>query len=436
MQRNGPSLSNAVGVLQHRDFRLFYVAILAANLGAQLQNFTNILQIYDLTHSPFQIGLTGLARAIPFIGLALIGGVVADRMDRRRTIMAAQATNAVLALLLATLTATQTLQVWHIYAVTFVGSAMMAFSSPSRTALIPSMVPRDRLMNALALNSTTMQLSTIVGPTLAGMAVGWSGFATTYFMNGAALLVTLACLAAIPSRPVSARRPQSTLHSILEGVSFVRSRSIILALLAMDTAAMLFGSYRVVLPVIGDNLNLDPARLGVLFAAPGVGSLLGATVVMSLGDIRRRGVLIVGAILVYCAMLVLLAISPWFLLALFAAAALGLSDSLQATPRNALIQAITPDEIRGRVEAFRQMLTGGMPALGQVYMGGTASLIGAPLALIGGAIACATVVIGITLKRPDIRAPDLGTRTEPSLLAQDSQDGVSSQPAVEGPRPA
>src|SRR5438046_7612461 len=115
MQSARPSLGHTLGVLHHRDFRLFYAALLAANLGAQLQNFTNILQIYELTHSPFQIGLTGLARAVPLIGLSLIGGVVADRVERRRMIMIAQATAAVLAMVLAALTVTGSIQVWHIY---------------------------------------------------------------------------------------------------------------------------------------------------------------------------------------------------------------------------------------------------------------------------------------------------------------------------------
>ena len=138
---------------------------------------------------------------------------------------------------------------------------------------------------------------------------------------------------------------------------------------------------------------------------------------MSLGDIRYKGLFIVGAILAYCGALALLAVSPWFLLSLLAAGGLGLFDSLQATPRNALILSITPNEIRGRVEAFRHIVTGGMPAMGQLYMGGTASLLGAPLALAVGAIACASVVLGISAARKEVRARELEPAAELLLTA-------------------
>jgi hypothetical protein len=149
---------------------------------------------------------------------------------------------------------------------------------------------------------------------------------------------------------------------------------------------------------------------------------------MSLGDIRYKGLFVAGAILGYCAALGFVAISPIFFLSLLAAGALGLFDSLQATPRNALIQLITPDDIRGRVEAFRHIITGGMPALGQVYMGATASLLGAPLALIVGALACASVVVGVTAARPDLRARDIGGEPEPAV------GPPALEPARESPR--
>jgi MFS family permease len=402
-----------LGVLRHRDFSLFYGALVVAAIGGALQSFVNILLIYDLTHSPFHIGLTGLARAIPLMTLSLVGGVIADRVDRRVLIIFAQGTAAVLALVLAVLTVTGAIQVWHIYAVTLTGSCLMALSAPARGALIPNLVPRDQLMAAFALNSSTWQIANIVGPSLAGLLVAATGgFAAAYAANSGAHVVTLFCLAIMHYRPVVIQRRLSALKSVVEGLVFVRQRPIILGLLAMDAAAMLFGTYTVVFPVIGDGLGLNPAQLGLLFAAPGVGSLAGAAVVMSLGDIRYKGLFVAGAILAYCAALVVVAVAPIFALALLAAGALGLFDALQATPRNALIQLITPDEIRGRVEAFRHIITGGMPAMGQVYMGGMASLLGAPLALITGALACASVVLGVTATRPDLRARDIGGESE------------------------
>jgi MFS family permease len=283
----------------------------------------------------------------------------------------------------------------------------MAVSAPARGAMIPNLVPREHLMSAMALNSSTWQIANIIGPSVAGVAVAISGFGAAYLANAGAHLVTLVALTAVRVRPVERRRRQSTLSAVLEGLAFVRGRSIILALLAMDAAAMLFGTYQVVFPVIGDRLEVGVAGVGLLFAAPGAGSLVGAALVIGVGDVRYKGLFIVGAIVAYCVALAVLAVSPWFMLSLLAGGALGFFDSLQATPRNALIQAITPDEIRGRVESFRHIITGGMPAMGQLYMGGTASLWGAPMALAIGAAACTCAVLGIAAARRDVRARDI-----------------------------
>jgi MFS family permease len=334
-------------------------------------------------------------------------------MDRRVLIMLAQGSAAILALVLAGLTATNQIQVWHIYAVTLIGSSLTSLSAPARGALIPSLVPRDQLMAAFALNSSTWQIANIIGPSTAGLLVQGSGFAAAYVGNGVAHVVTFVCLAAMRFRAVTVTHRESPAKAIAEGFDFVGRRPIILGLLAMDAAAMLFGTFQVVFPVIGEQLGLEAAGIGLLFAAPGVGSLIGAALVMSLGDIRYKGLFVAGSILAYCVSLALLAVSPVFILALLAAGGLGLFDSLQATPRNALIQMMTPDRIRGRVESFRHIVTGGMPAVGQLYMGGTASLLGTPLALIVGAVACGAVVIGITAARPDLRAREIEGPTEP-----------------------
>src|SRR5687767_6154309 len=173
-QRSRTGLRHSLGVLKHRDFSLFYGSLVVAAVGGQLQTFANILLIYDLTHSPFHIGLTGLARAIPLMTLSLVGGVIADRLDRRILIMVAQCTAGALPLVLALLTATERIEVWHIYAVTLIGSCLMALSAPARGALIPNLVPRDQLMAAFALNSSTWQIANIIGPSTAGLLVaGW-----------------------------------------------------------------------------------------------------------------------------------------------------------------------------------------------------------------------------------------------------------------------
>jgi MFS family permease len=415
-ERERPGLRRAVAALQHRDFRIFYVALLVAGIGGQLQTFASLLQIYELTGSPLHLGLTGLARALPVITLSLVGGVVADRVDRIRFSMACQGLTGLFSVALAVLTFVGTIDVWHIYLFTFLSGAAMALNHPSQSAIIPNLVPRHHLLNAVALNSTVRQSSVVIGPMLGGVAIAAfstgessaNGFAPTYLLNGLAHLITVGTMALIHIPPVAARAGQSALQGLTEGLQFVRRRSIILVLLAADSAETLFGRYQAMLPIIAANVGAGAAGLGVLSAAPGAGSLFGAMLIMSLGDIRYKGLVVIGALLAYSASLVLLALSPWFALSLAATFLLGMFDSLQATPRNAVIQLVTPDELRGRVSSFQGMLTTGLPSLGQALLGALGAVIGVPTAMIAGATANAAVQIGLVTTRPELRAPDLG----------------------------
>jgi MFS family permease len=174
---------------------------------------------------------------------------------------------------------------------------------------------------------------------------------------------------------------------------------------------------------------MGPEGFGYLSAAPGVGSVIGAVIMMSLGDMRYKGLFTVFGILLYSASLIVLALAPWFALALFAAALLGFFNVVQVVPRNSAIMALTPDRLRGRVEAFRTMLAGGSPSLGQATSGAIASVIGTPLSLIVGAFASALTVVAIGIAHKDLRDPDLGSTRLPTR-----PDIVSHEPAVEAGR--
>src|SRR5581483_6806475 len=149
------------------------------------------------------------------------------------------------------------------------------------------------------------------------------------------------------------------------------------------------------LPIIAANVGVGAQGLGILSAGPGIGSLVGATLIMSLGNFRYKGLMVIGAILSYCCMLAVLALSPWFVLCVMATFLLGVFDSLQSTPRNGVIQLVTPDDLRGRVSSFQSMLTSGVPPLGQALNGAVAALLGAPMALIAGATVCAALELGL-----------------------------------------
>ena len=202
-------------------------------------------------------------------------------------------------------------------------------------------------------------------------------------------------------------RHQSALKSLLETFSFIRLQSIVVVLMTMDFAAVYFGTYQVLLPVFARNLGVGPEGLGLLLSAPGAGALLGAAVIMMLGNVRYRGLLIACGVIAYSASLVVFATSPWFLLSLLMATALGFFDSVQSVPRNAIIQSITPDGLRGRVASFKRMLTMGAPTLGEGQAGVIAAMIGAPLTLILGSIVTTTIIAVILGLRRDLRRADL-----------------------------
>jgi MFS family permease len=413
-----PGIRQAVSALDNPDFRQFALALLVFNLVSHLHQTATAWQIYDLTGSPLQVGLTGLARAIPHVALSLVGGVVADRVDRIRMMMVSQATIGLLIMILAGLTASGQLAVWHVYVLTFCMSAVQAVATPSRTAVIPRLVPRERLVNAIAVNAMISQSSQIIGPSIAGVGIAAVGLSWTYGFAGCITLFSLASLSRISPIPASPRTQESPWQSLVDGLKFVRKRSVILAFMAMDVAETLFGSFRALLPFIAASLGTGPEGFGYLSAAPGAGSVIAATVVMSLGDMRYKGLFASFGILLYCVALVLLAVAPWFWLALLAAALLGFFNTIQVVPRNGAIMALSPDHLRGRVEAFRTMLSGGAPPLGLATSGAMAAAIGTPLALIVGAGVCTVAVLGIVGWHRELRDPELGTtRLEPVITS-------------------
>ncbi|MSQ24428.1 MAG: MFS transporter [Chloroflexi bacterium] len=404
-----PGLRRTIAALEFPDYRRFAGALLFSGLGAQILTVANLWQVYLITGSALLLGLTGLARAIPTLALSLVGGVIADRFNRVRLIQISQAANSLFALGLALLTVTGRIELWHIYAFTFLNSTFTALTGPARTALIPSLVPREHLVNAVALNSTVGQVANIVGPAVGGVLISGIDLSGTYLVNALAYGASTAALAMIQVVAKPAAATETPWRSLVEGLAFVKVNPVIMTLMAMDTSATVLGSYRALLPIFAVNLGSGAEGLGLLTAAPGVGSLVGATVIMSLGNMRYKGLYTVFGILSYCGALVLLAVSPWFGLALVASALLGLTDVVQMIPRNTIVLIITPDRLRGRVEAFRSMLAGGGPPLGFATSGALAAVLGAPLAVIAGAIGCALVVAGIAATRRELRDPELGT---------------------------
>ena len=420
-------LSLAFSAMQYGAYRRFAISLLLTSLGVQLLQASILWQVYELTGSALALGLTGLARAGPHIALSLIGGVAADRVNRVRLIQIGQVANGTLVILLAGLTLSGHVDVWHLYAVTFLNGSFTALTQPARSAIIPWLIPRPKLVNAVALNSTITQTSQITGPAFAGLAIGLAGLGPVYVCNGIFYLLAMVAIMAVKVPTMPKESVDSPWRSFREGLTFVRSKPVILSLLSLDVAQTVFGSYKALLPIIATNLGAGAAGYGLLSAAPGIGSVVGSGFIMSLGDMRYKGLFTVFGVLGYCASLALLAGSPWFILAFIPAGMLGACNSIQAIPRNSAIISIAPDELRGRVEAFRSMLAGGGPPLGDALSGALASMLGPAMALVAGAMTCATIVSGIGFSRKELRDPYLGSAFDPQAVPLDeaSRDAVA-----------
>ena len=408
MATNRRGLRNAFDALRSGDYRHFALSHLLNSLGSQLLQTVIFWQIFEMTGSPLLLGLTGLARALPHIVLSLVGGVVADRLDRVKLIQLGQLLNSLLVLALGLLTITGQAEVWHLYVVTFLNSGFTAVTQPARTAILPNLVKRKILVNAVGLNATIGQTSQIVGPAIAGVAISVLGIGATYLVNALFHIVSMLAIIGIAKRGWVGSTDETPWESFINGLAFVRSKPVITSLLLLDLGAVVLGSYRALLPIFSEALGVGPTGYGLLSAAPGVGSMVGAAFILSLGDMKYKGIYTLFGVMAYSGALMVFALSPWFTLTLFAAGLLGTTNSIQMIPRNSVILSISPDYIRGRVEAFRSMLAGGGPSLGYTLSGSLAVAMGAPMALVIGAVACAGLVIVVGAVHKELRDPYLG----------------------------
>lgn len=381
------------------DFRLLFIGSALANFGLQMRQFANVWQVYEISHSPLQLGLTGLFQAIPIFGLGLFAGTLVDIFDRRKLLIISQVFNLVLALILGLLTASGVIQVWHIFAMTTLTSVVNVLAQPTRTTLVSSLVPRSHLMNGITLISASQQIMILIGPFIAGLAVGTMGAASAYFINAIIFVPVLISLFMMktPPRDESVERAKLNFRMMTEGLKFVWQTQIILVLITLDTIATLFGAYRSLMPVFAkDILFVGPAGLGLLMSAPALGALSGMALLLALGNVSRKGLLVILSTTAFGIMLIVFGVSKWYALSFIAAGSLGFLDSMGVSARQTSVQLLTPDHLRGRATSILQVFAMGAPSFGIMLAGGVASVIGAESTLVMGGVVCAVsaVLIG------------------------------------------
>jgi MFS family permease len=358
-------------------------------LGMQIQTVALGWLVYDITGSPAQLGLVGLFRALPLIVFSLFGGTLADQVDRRRLLLLTQSLQAVLSGTLALLVTTGMENVLVLYAFAFVTAGFSSFDAPSRQALIPSLVPRERLANALTLNVLSSNTGMVLGPTLSGFIIGQLGSGAAFWAGAFSFFGVVTALVMMRARPPVPRPVRRGLASLIDGLKFVRDRRILWQLMVIDFAATLAVSPVGLLPVFARDVHqVGPEGLGLMYAAPSIGSVVGALIFALLPAPRLPGRMVALAIAGYGLALGIFGVMPSFYLALGFLALGGSLDAVSMAMRHTVRQLATPDDYRGRVGALASVFSGGGPRLGEFQAGVTASLIGAPGAMLAGGLVC------------------------------------------------
>lgn len=373
-----PAGRTPMAALQHRDFAIYWGGSVISLVGSQFTTVAMAWQIYELTNSPLQLGLLGLARGAPMLVLLLFGGLLADAMDRRRLLMLTQIGQMIVSVILVGLTFSGRVSAPVLYGASLFLAFFSALEQPARTAIIPNIVPRNDLTNALALSSTQRQVANIVGPSLAGLLLAQSGAALCYVIDALSWVAMLAALALMrPAAIVPAKRGAVSIKALREGVEFVWAHPVILAMMALDFGQNFFGSGRALLPVYArDILNVGPQGLGLLYTANSVGALVMGAVMSVRRPVQRPGVWVLVAVSVYGIFTTLFGISHFFWLSFLMLAGAGAANTVSFVLRNTINQLVTPDEIRGRVTSVNSMFTNTGPQLGQFEAGALASVIG------------------------------------------------------------
>ena len=390
--------------LLFRDYRLMWIASVFTAAAIQVRNVASLYQVYEISGSALQLGITGFLQAFPFVIFGLFAGAVADSFDRKKLLVATMVVQLIPSLLLGVLTMTGAVQAWHVYTLGFIGALVEVFNWPARSALIPRLVPRSYLMNAMTLNTIIIQTSFLLGPAIGGVLIDQTGLVLTYFTTiGMLLPAGFATLAMRTSGVPEGERRHVNLRSIFEGIEFIWIQRIILSLFLLDFGVTLVGFYRPILPILAaDVFKTGASGLGVLYGAPSAGAIMGSLAVLMVGDVERKGVMVVIAALIFAASLALLGVSQGFSMAVVATLILGFSDSLSVTIRRTVVQLLAPDGMLGRASSLITIFAQATNGLGAILAGAAAQWIGAPNALLLGSAVCFVMILAICSAIPQL----------------------------------
>ena len=397
--------------LRHRNFQLFFSGQLISLIGTWMDNIAEAWLVYRLTGSSLLLGTVAFAGQIPVFLLAPIGGMVADRWNRHRVVIATQAISMVLAGILAVLTLTSRITVWEVVVLAALMGAVNAFDIPARQAFLVDMVGREDLMNAIALNSSMFNGARVIGPSIAGILVASIGEGWCFAANSVSYIAVIIglLLMHVNRAPVEVRRVSPFEH-IVEGFRFVWNTGPIRALLLLlGLVSLVAMPYSVLMPIFAAKILHGNARtLGVLMGATGVGALGGALTLATRSGVKGLGRWVAVACASFGTFLILFSLSRWYVLSVALLVPVGFAMMVQMASSNTLIQAMVPDRLRGRAMAVYSMMFMGMAPMGALLSGWSAEHIGAQWTLAIGGVGAIIGAAFFARNLPKIRSRSAG----------------------------
>jgi MFS family permease len=419
-------LTDVTPLREHPAFRRLWLGTMLSRTGAAMTTFAITLQVYDLTRSPAAVGGLGVAMFIPLLLITLPGGTLADRVDRRRLVLAVAAGQMALSAVLFALAAFGGASLWSLYALVAIGAAFSAVSAPAQQTFIPRLVPREQLGTAMALNRIVFQVVMIAGPSLAGVVTAWTGLRGCYLADVASCAGALWGVGRLPAMPparpaasqdgaagdTAARddpaadeaRPRSGLALTLEGLAFIRRTPALCGAFLADVNATFFALPVSLFPAINaERFGGNPRTLGLLMTAIGVGGLVSAVFAGPLKHMRRHGLVMLACVAVWGGAFALFAVAPSLWLTLLALAIAGLADTFTVVVRGIIVQEATPDEFRGRVNAADFLVGAGGSQLGSLEAGLVGSWTTPVISALSGGLLTVFGVLAIGAAMPGFR---------------------------------
>jgi MFS family permease len=386
--------SGAFRALSYPDYFWFWSSYFVSNVGSWMQGIAQGWLLFELTSSPFYLGLFSSLRMVMLLSFFILGGIMSDRIDRRKVMLAIQWISALTALGLAVLVSTHAIRVWHIFVLGAITSTTWAFEQPVRQALLPQLVKREDLVNALALNALTWNGAGLLGPSLVGMSVPYIGIDGCFYVNVVSYLAVIGALLRMNVPALNhAEGRSSVLQSLRDAFGYVRGERIIMTFLSVSAIFNIFGrSYITLLPVFAkDVLRLGASGFGFISAGPGLGTIIGSLTLATLGRVEAKRSRMVTILIAFSACLFAFALSGDAGLAFGFLVAVGTLSTVFETLMNTSIQLRVEEAFRGRVSGFYGLTGGGLREFGGMQAGFVAEWTSAPIAISAGAVVLAIV---------------------------------------------